>query len=233
MPFAQRLRHPLMLVALTALVLTPAVYFLGRPPATDTPVRTDAPAAPSRATAPATDVDALWNKYQSLRQSLGEHPAAAGAAPAAGNSAPDRRTAAPEAIAGPEVEPHSPREARVQKRAEAMKRVGALRDQLIAMQTGRTPPDVEKILRIMEQIDEEMRAAGMENPINMPKMRALLIAADRSRQIGEALARETARGKAADPAKIENLQAQLRALQPTLNQSASQLLLSGGARHDR
>ena len=189
------------------------------------------PAAPS---SEGQDLDALLRQYQDMRaasQTAGS-PEAAGAARAAGTGAAG---APPDATGGQQAGADTAAAPRAQmspeQRAETRARITEIRGKLEGIASSGTPPDTEKLIGLLAELDDAVRDAGLPGTFDLPRLSSTLRAAERSREIGAELSKEAARGTAADARRVEALTAELKTLQAEMlkNSAAIQLQVPAAA----
>ena len=79
--------------------------------------------------------------------------------------------------------------------------------------------DTTRLMKVIERLEADMRTAGMPPVIDVGRMRQTLATAEKMQRLGDELAREAAKGKAADTQRLERLNRQMVELQPALVQS--------------
>lgn len=168
-----------------------------------------APATQSTAIEVTPSVDALWERYQQLN-SIDTASAQLEL------SADIDRSAASSAQMSAETEKRQHRTEQQQARAQRLQAIKAAQSQLTQTLSKAKPGDTRTVITAMEQFDNSLANAGIDNPIDMKSLKRLLITADKLNQLNAALLSETGRGAKANPEKLRQLSQEIQQLLPQL-----------------
>lgn len=100
--------------------------------------------------------------------------------------------------------------------AERQRQLEALRTQTLADLRSVSPADAEGMLEVIRRMSDGIRAQGLPQIVDMPKMEALLLGSKRLNQLNAALVAEMGRGAAARPEEMARLANEIRAVQATI-----------------
>ncbi len=200
----------------------------------------DAPVAPLRAagadkpgatSAPppseGQDMDALLRQYQAMRAEAAAAPSPAkpDATAATGDERAENVGGATVGSIGSGMAAQARARMTPEQRAQARARITEIRGKLEGIASSDTPPDTEKLIALLAELDDAVRDAGLPGTFDLPKLSSTLRAAERSREIGAQLSKEAARGTAADARRVEALTAELKTLQTEMLKNAAAIQL--------
>lgn len=100
--------------------------------------------------------------------------------------------------------------------AERQRQLEALRAQTLAELQAVSPADAEGMLSVIKRMSEGIRAQGLPDIIDMPKMEAMLLGAKRLNELNVALIAEMGRGEASRPDEMARLAGEIQAVQATI-----------------
>ena len=185
-------------------------WFAPAPQATFAPLPEPvAPATHSTDTAATQPVDALWARYQQLNQ------IDAASALAKSNANSDTSATAPAQISA-EAEKRQRRTERQEARSQRRQAIQAAQAQLTQTLSTIKPGDTHAVITAMEQFDNSLSNAGIDNPIDMESLKRLLVTADKLNQLNATLLSEAGLGSKADPEKLRQLSQEIQQLLPQL-----------------
>ena len=100
--------------------------------------------------------------------------------------------------------------------AERQRELEALRAQTLADLQSVSPTDAEGMLAVIRRMSDGIRAQGLPEIIDMPKMEAMLLGAKQLNALNAALVAEMGRGAAARPEEMARLAKEIEAVQATI-----------------
>jgi len=207
----------LVIILLLSSLAVAGLWLLNRGTSTPPPSLPPPPApAPVINTPPPSlspDVDALWQRYETLRRSMPEVTADNPAQ--AFQSTPESVLNTPTA----EAEQNAAQRTREQAREARRKTQDALiaaRDEVMATLQQIDPEDTDAIIATMNTFDRRLRAARVDNPIKMDVLRQRLIDSNKLKKLTDELMLHLGRDDATNRKRMLELAAEIKALQSNM-----------------
>ncbi|CAM5304958.1 hypothetical protein [Thauera mechernichensis] len=111
--------------------------------------------------------------------------------------------------------------------AERQRQLEALRAETLAALHTVSPADAEGMLGVIKRMSEGIRAQGLPDIIDMPKMEAMLLGTKRINELNAALVAEMGKGAASRPEEMARLAGEIQAVQATIPSTVYDLEVVG------
>lgn len=111
--------------------------------------------------------------------------------------------------------------------AEKQRQLEVLRAKTLADLQSVSPADTEGMLGVIKRMSDGIRAQGLPDIIDMPKMEAMLLGSKRINELNAALVAEMGKGAASRPEELARLAAEIQAVQASIPNTVYDLEVVG------